>query len=295
MPLKLFERLAREVFPWTESLALSCGAEPLMHKEFPAFLEILRRHPVPVSSFMTNGTLLDRDMIEAIIFSGITFLGISMDGATEETYEAIRQGARLKRVVENIEFLQDMKAFYHSPTPRLEINFVLMKSNIEELPEMVALAKDLGTEHLNCVHLTPYKGLGMAEESLYYHKDLANKYLREARIMAMRKGLYLTSPPDFGEGPKPQVSRLKCTYPWHWAIIQPQGGIFPCGWWYEDRPFGLLPTQTFKDVWYGEAFKRLRESLRCGALEERCQKCPTAGAGNIDDPSAFQEFDNSWA
>lgn len=39
MPFWLFEKIAGEIFPYAEYLALSCLTEPLMTKDFPQRLE----------------------------------------------------------------------------------------------------------------------------------------------------------------------------------------------------------------------------------------------------------------
>ncbi|MBI3987178.1 MAG: radical SAM protein [Lentisphaerae bacterium] len=61
--------------------------------------------------FNTNAALLDADKAEKILRSGLTSIVCSVDGASPETYETIRQGLRYESVRSNVEaFLERKRA-----------------------------------------------------------------------------------------------------------------------------------------------------------------------------------------
>ena len=53
----------------------------------------------------TNATLLDDALIDGLLRERLDMLWISLDGTTEESFEAIRAGASLPRVLENVDRL----------------------------------------------------------------------------------------------------------------------------------------------------------------------------------------------
>ena len=281
MSVHLFQKIAREVLPVAKQLIISAGAEPLYSRKFPEMLEIAARHHVPYTAFFTNGTLFNEHNIKTIITAGVNVIIISFDGATPQTYEAIRRGAKFEQVVKNIRLLQDMKKQLGSSTPALHFGVVLMRTNITELPDILHLAKELGIVHVTASHLVPYSEIGTKEESLSLYQNLANTYLDKARQVAQDIGMTFDAPPNFSGSPAPPLvnssgSKVKprCHWPWDEILIRPDGSVNPCCYWYENISLGNFSTQSFKEIWYGKHYKKLRKELTTHSLREMCRKCP---------------------
>ncbi|MBD3309188.1 radical SAM protein [candidate division KSB3 bacterium] len=280
MPVQLFRKIARQVFPVARQLIISAGAEPLYAKDFPKMLEIVADYDIPHTAFFTNGTLLNEQNITTIIASGISLITISFDGATAHTYEAIRRGAKFDRVINNIRLLQHIKRQMASSTPALHFGVVLMQTNIAELPDLLRLAKDLGIERVTASHLVPYSELGTKTESLRETPDLANTYLDNARQVAQEIGIAFDAPPNFTQEPPQPIppeshqSPPTCHWPWDEILIRPDGSVNPCCYWYENMSMGNFSTQSFKQIWHGNAYQTLRHELTTHSLREMCRRCP---------------------
>ena len=282
MSLQLFQKIAAEVFPLTHRLILSAGAEPLLAKYFPAMLEIAAQYDLPQMCFTTNGMLLDERKIEQIIRAGVEYILVSFDGATPQTYESIRRGANFDRVLGNIQLLQKLKKHYRSLTPAIHFSTVLMRSNIEEFPEIIRLAKDLGVAQVEANHLVPYHGLDMQQETLNHYKRLANTYFDQARQLAQTLKVALIAPPNFSESDSQALqhdtqsnsARKRCQWPWHELIINPEGTVYPCCYWFETTSMGNFQTQSFQEIWEGQEYQQLREELTTNSLREICRNCP---------------------
>src|SRR3984893_5335360 len=149
MDLPLFRKIADEVFPKTRFLYLSCATEPLMNKQFSDYVRVAGEYEVPFTSFCTNGQLLTEEVVQASIDANISEIIFSIDGATAETYEAIRLGGKWDRLCRNLELLKSMKQRAHARTPAVRMNFTCMQTNIEELPAMVNFASEHGAESLH--------------------------------------------------------------------------------------------------------------------------------------------------
>jgi sulfatase maturation enzyme AslB (radical SAM superfamily) len=171
---EMFASVAESVLPLAHTVVLSAANEPLMSPWFVEILEICSRYHPPNLFFLTNAQLLDEKIADAVIRYGVTQVQISADGATKQTYEYIRRGAKFERLVENLKNLSRQKRLRGRTSPLLQFNIVLMQSNVEELPQFVDLAEEVGVEWIAARHLLVMNGLGMEDESLATDKERAN-------------------------------------------------------------------------------------------------------------------------
>ena len=206
---EIFERIAASVLPHAHTLVLSAGNEPLMSPWFTEILRLVAPYKIPAVYFLTNAQLLTEKISEAVIETGVTQVQISADGATKETYERIRRGARFETLLRNIQHLTARKRELQLSSPRLQFNVVLMKSNLEELECYVDLAEQLGVEWIAARHLLQVTGLGMEHESLIHDRARANQYFRRFLKRAEEsKTVKVISFPDLFDG-----ERLETTVP----------------------------------------------------------------------------------
>ncbi len=123
------------------------SGEPTLNPNLgPIYRRFKELFPDAKISMISNATLpLRGRILEA--FELADRIGLSMDGATAETFERIRRGSVYKNVVRNIRDIADMKK-QGVNCEILQIMFVAMDQNIHELPEMVRLAHSLGVPSL---------------------------------------------------------------------------------------------------------------------------------------------------
>lgn len=306
MPLDVFERLAEEVFWHVKALSFTLGAEPLLHPQFARFLEIASRYRIPEIYAVTNGTLLTESTITAIITHGMHLLAVSIDAACPETYRKIRVGGDWDRLMHNLKVLQRIKRERGSEKPYLELAFVMMRSNIEELPAFVEMAAELGAYSVNTNHMVPFKGLDIAHESLSLDKEISNTMLSRARARAEELGIRFSAPALFGNViatsaaaqsaerfslPIDQATRKAdhCPFPWYFAAIDMHGNVVPCGWWHNQPGMGNIYSESFLSIWKSESYKALRAEHESGMLRTTCSTCPSAGVGCVDGDHSFLE------
>ena len=308
-----FARIAEQLFPLAHRVSLSIATEPLIHRHFPEFLAIAKQYEIPKLYINTNGLLLNHALIEDMIRGNLHAIGISLDAATKATYERIRVGSTFEKVISNIQAINRAKRRMDSPIPRVTLNFVMMRANIQELPAFIRLARDLEVHGVNAVHVVPYAAAANESESLVKDRVLANRILDEARALAAQYSILFYAPRNFGEpvagvaheessSPRYDVNRgfdlnlaVKagdarpqcCPFPWHFVGIDSSGRVVPCGWWYQERPMGNIKERAFEDIWSSEPYRTLRREHLEGRLRSTCQSCPAAGVGDVDDPNAF--------
>lgn len=147
MPAPLFRAMAANA-PTARAFTLSSGcSDPLLHPEFPEILAIAREHGQSLD-FFTNGQLLDEEIARQIVSAGsVNMINVSLDAATPETYRRIRR-ADFGRVLANIERLRALQKEAGAKLPWLSLSMVAMADNIEELPQLVDLARRLNAKRV---------------------------------------------------------------------------------------------------------------------------------------------------
>ena len=122
------------------------GGEPLLRDNLFELLDLMRQKQLEVH-LITNGMLLSSQIITALKQLGVRVM-ISIDGATQATYEATRNGANFERVVQ--------AARNCVKEGLLEaINFTILKRNYTEIPGILELAASIGVEKVTFIGLKP--------------------------------------------------------------------------------------------------------------------------------------------
>lgn len=145
------ERLADELVAMdVRAVVLIGGGEPLMHPATATVAERLSRAGVAVG-LVTNGTLLDRHL--DVLRGSLSWLRVSLDAATPETYGAVRPGRR--GVNKFAEVLANIRLATGHHTLKVGISYVVftarpgsLLSNVEEIPGAASLAVDLGCDYV---------------------------------------------------------------------------------------------------------------------------------------------------
>ncbi|MFC1577129.1 radical SAM protein [Candidatus Omnitrophota bacterium] len=287
MGLELFRKIAGEVFPRSLSVNLSCAAEPLIIPDYGEYLKVAEEHSVPETTIVTNALLLDEKMIRSIINSNISVMDISIDGAKKETYERIRKGSSFEKVLNNVRSLQKIKKIRKSKNPRLYLDYALMRSNIDEFPDFLRLAKELGADRVRANHLIPFERLDIMDESLIHCKEKTNRVLDEARKEAKELGLDIAIPKNFNlskaKKKAPAFNRPQCRVPFESMFIISDGRVTPCAWFsLKEWCAGGFNKQGFGEIWNGDVYAGLRERFDRKEFTRFCQNCPVYGADDIE-------------
>ncbi len=108
MPPAIFERLVAEAAGAAEHMMLVGLGEPLLDPYIIERIELCARHGV-ATLLSTNGVLLDEAAASRLLDSPLEHLTLSFDGATKQTFEFYRRGARFEAVRDNFVRLARMK------------------------------------------------------------------------------------------------------------------------------------------------------------------------------------------
>ena len=280
IPMEAIDRIA-SVLPTIRDVSLQINCEPLINRDADKFVsELKSRKPDLFVSMTTNATLMTESLCENLIQAGINKIVVSLDGATAETFEAIRVGANFEKVVENIRMIARLRDRIQPQAFELGTIAVSSKDNLHELQDILQLSFELGADEFIINGLEPYD----AENEkiiLYGRKPIheIEKHFRRLRDRADQLGIKIVMPS--------LVKHSYSTCNINSCIIDADGYVFPCSvlsyerkYYYEGTvkihpaiEFGNIFQKDLKDIWDSEAFTRFRTNVREGHLPGYCKNC----------------------
>lgn len=147
MDIRLYKKIIDEIAtenPYTR-LWLDFYGEPLLQK-FKLFymIDYAVKKGLKNIDLNTNAMLLDEEMAEMLLDSGITFISIDCDGFSKETYEKIRVGANRDKVYKNIEYFLELKQKKGLEKPIIEVKIMEMKENANEIDDVLSFWRKKG-------------------------------------------------------------------------------------------------------------------------------------------------------
>ena len=118
--------------------------------------------------------------------------------------------------------------------------------------------------------------MGAADES-----EVATDTFSVAEFMNHKNREFMLAVPD-----KAHHNR-RCYFPWFYIHVNPDGTVFPCGSWFEFSTFGDFKKQSFREIWTGERYRRLRHEHVAMKHRDVCANCTVANMGRPDVIASF--------
>ncbi|MGB9640615.1 MAG: tungsten cofactor oxidoreductase radical SAM maturase [Anaerolineales bacterium] len=262
-----------------ERVIFTSFGEPLSHPRILEMVESIRKFNIAVT-IGTNGLLLTDKIIREMIKLGVDRIMVSMDGGKPETYAGIR-GAMLAKVIEHIQLINQIKQEMNTLYPAVGIEFVALKSNIDELQDVKNIAAKLNVSRLLISHVLPYTE-EMRQEMLYSYQP-ADPY--KATGWPMQAGAWVI----WGIEELPRMywgAERRCRFiNDHAIVVGWDGGVSPCYALSHNYSYfaidgrkknvtryllGNVNQQTLTDIWTSEEYVRFRSEV----MAYRFPSCP---------------------
>lgn len=205
----------------------------------------------------TNAHFLTDERARQTVESGLDRLIISIDGATQQTYQAYRVGGRLEKVLEGTTNILKWKKKLQSATPHVIFQFLVVRPNEHQVADIYQLARQLGVNEVKLKTAQIYNYRTGSELM-----PVNEKYSRYKKL------------PD---GTYALKNRLDdhCWKMWHSCVITWDGKVVPCCF---DKDahhvLGDLRKQSFGEIWKGQDYKIFRaQLLQARSKIEMCANC----------------------
>jgi len=252
----LFQSVVDQLYPKLVYLLLYFQGEPYLHPHFLDMVAYARKHNLYVAT-STNGHYLTPAKAAETVKSGLSEVIVSVDGATQETYEAYRIGGKLEKVKEGIRNLVAAKKEAGTSYPFIILQFLVVRPNEHEIPAIKKLGKELGVDQVVLKTAQVYEF--EQGNDLIPTQDQYSRYRKQA------DGSYTIKNP----------LKNQCWKLWYGAEITWDGRVLPCCF-DKDAQYemGNLGQAPFKDIWNSVPYTDFRERLlRSRAEIDICQNC----------------------
>lgn len=282
-----------EQFPQMRRALLHGIGEPLLNRELPEIIKYLKRRNVEVI-INSNGTLLTPQWQEKLIASGLDQYRCSIDGATDETYARIRGANLLPKLRRGLEGLVRTKERRGTKTPYVSIWCVATRENLQELPDLLQLAADLGVPEVYMQRMVyfarePEKQYGMArgEVAIFgQDQDEEDRIIEECTALSHELGINFLA--SGGRDPINSLAAARpsdftpwqaCMRPWTTAYVTANGNCLPCCISpfatddYESLILGNLFERPFNEVWNEALYQKFRMDLLSDHPHKACASC----------------------
>jgi radical SAM protein with 4Fe4S-binding SPASM domain len=278
-------QLGREQ-PFMPVLVFS-GGEPLCRDDLFDLIETANSHGI-TCALATNGTLIDSGIAHRIAEAGIVRVAVSLDGATAEVHNRLRQlEGSFERALEGVAHLRKQEVPF-------QINVTVTKHNAQQIEDVHELARTQGAVALHVFMLVPVGcGQVLAETDMLGPNEYEDMMTKIADLDARdqlqvkvtcgphyervirEKGLYKTWSQSAHPGGDVPGRRghggpsRGCLAGLGVLFVGHQGDVFPCG--YLPVKCGNILEQSLSSIWHNnEDLARIRDS---GSLEGKCGAC----------------------
>lgn len=237
------EQILREIHPTVFYINYYFQGEPFLHPQFLALIRQAKRYNIYTST-STNAHFIDDKKAEEIVTSKLDRLIISIDGATQETYENYRIHGQLHKVIEGTKNIVQAKKRLNSSTPHIIFQMLIVKPNEHEMNAVRELGEQLGVDEVR------YKS------AQFYNYESGNPLMPDSIEFSRYK--------KQADGSYKLKYKLgnKCWRMWSSTVLTWDGKIVPCCFDKDAKHIvGDVRNQPFLSVWKGSKLNAFRAQL----------------------------------
>jgi len=248
--------------PCLQNVAITGFGEPLFCKDLFDMIKYSKSKNRR-TRLVSNGTLLDAENQIKLLESGLDEVSFSIDSPSPEGYARIRGRNLLDQVVKNITNLAKLRDERNSPM-KIMVNYVAMKSNYAEIPEMVELCIKMGVDRLTISDVAYQLDMRIDEElkqqSLRSFKDGQTvdlrKKIKEAKEEAKTHGLAIALK---GIGYETSAAS-RCYVPFYAPLIRLNGDVEPCCH-VHNLSMGNIYKEKFSEIFNNKNMRNFRKTV----------------------------------
>jgi pyrroloquinoline quinone biosynthesis protein E len=265
LPADAWARVLREAVELGVLQVDFTGGEPLARPDLVELIRAARSAGLYVS-LITSGVPLDEKRLEEIVRAGLDHLQLSFQGAREESTSEFADSRAYPQKIRVARWVKQHRI-------ALTLNFVIHRSNLDQLEEMLSLAEEIGPGRVEFAHVQYYGWAFANRDRLLSTREQVDRSIEtlkraEERLRGRIRVEYVV--PDYhAKYPKP------CMGGWGRKVllVKPDGDVLPC------HAANVLPGMTFGNVqtwplrriWEdSDAFRRFRGE---DWMQEPCRTC----------------------
>ena len=253
MDINLFKKIVDEIKDYSCMIVLWNQGEPFLNKQFCEMVSYANKNRL-FTLVSSNANVLPDP--EELVKSGLDSLIVSLDGATQETYNKYRVNGKLDTVLLNVKKIVSAKRRLHSVTPLIRWQFLVMKHNEHEIEDIKQLSKALMVDNLALKSIQIY-----SKEDIDSYLPQNPKYRRykiQGDNFELKYGI-----------------KNRCYRIWTKPVINWDGEMAICCFDKDVKyKVGNIKDRTLLSIWKGKKFNKMRAQI----LKDRkripiCRNC----------------------
>jgi MoaA/NifB/PqqE/SkfB family radical SAM enzyme len=251
LDVEKYKGLVDQIAPYAYSVELYNWGEPFLHPDIFDIIHYASERKIIVK-LSSNLNRFDREMAAKTVASGLDWIVVSVDGATQETYEKYRRGGNLESVFDNVRFLVEAKREAGSKTPFIVLRLLVNRYNEGEIQQLREMSDNLGVDAFTiAVLLVDTTDPKQAEEWLPRNEALSYYDYSAEKLDTV----------------------WHCAELWKMMTINWDGGMAPCCVLHKkENDFANAFDRPLKEIWNSDAYISSRRVFAFGGPKEGPQK-----------------------
>jgi radical SAM protein with 4Fe4S-binding SPASM domain len=227
--------------------------EPTLHPQLDQMIAYCRDKQLRVN-IQTNGLIITPEMAEKLTAAGLDYIGISVNGLTQQEYSSIRPGLQLDQLKNRLTTLKQWSLATGTPL-HIHINAQILK---EEVSERDADIREFANQWSAIADTLSISGLSRYDAVILQQGGQSEKI----------ELTHLQRKPD---------TSVNCTEPFDRLVIKWDGTATPCCADFDARMvLGDLNTQSIETIWNSPRLQNLRRTILAHEYSRipLCRSCP---------------------
>jgi MoaA/NifB/PqqE/SkfB family radical SAM enzyme len=296
MSLDHFQKLIHSLRWHLFGLDLSMWGDPLIVPDIFAMIRFAHERGIwtyissNLHAFKITPKPGEKSQAQRLVESGLDTLTCSLHGASQETFAIYQPGKSFADTLDKVKHILATRNAMGSPTPAVQLNFVVTRHNEHEREKFQKLADELGckavfsTASMNIRFLNQDKqlhNLGLAPDLLDKKTQAHLQHWlptdQEFVLEPYRRILQGHNPRgEEYNGHKP----FNCSWPWRSSVINWDGQVVTCcGNFDPKEDMGCVFEQPFATIWNGRKYRAARKSFKhqvtaAESQDNACASCP---------------------
>ncbi len=270
------------------------GGEPLVRQDFIPILEKACKKVLGKVNVVSNGILLDDEIIRAFIKTKMILLSVSLDGYGKNHDKNRNRDGIFDKIYSNLENLNSYKK-----RPMVDIKTIVLENNLDDLPKLYKMCNDMNFEFLSISFL---RNNNLKQNSIlfdafipefnknypiqkYFDMEHFKEIFKELESLKKHSKTMIRFSPKFetsknpllkieeffNDSDKKQISEIykPCKFPFSNTFITPEGNVYPC----LSQKIGNIKEHSIKEIFNLPNYCCFRKNLKVSKVFGACQMC----------------------
>jgi MoaA/NifB/PqqE/SkfB family radical SAM enzyme len=254
MPVKSYRRIIDEIKGRSTAVSLYYMGDPLLHPDLDEMCHIAHKAGLNVHISTNFSFRLSDERIRSLVESGVTHITVAVDGLSQETYGLTRINGNIEWVLSNLKRLCQFKQERGQLYPKIEVQYLKFKHNLNELEPALRLFKEFKVDQMTIK-------TGEME-------NWASLGLRKEKVVGGERNKLLP----------------KCTWPHFFMLVKYNGDVIPCCTYREREQYSVIDDSrsvgnvfqtSVWEIWNSPKYRQMRRLVSnpsTGALEAESEK-----------------------